>query len=134
MASGLNREKRMKAYLGMVKTEIKRIFTVKYFIISLLLMMILIGMGNCMFFQTIGTGDCTFYNVFENTMVGGYFMELIYIPASLYAIVNLCMDINQKCYYLYSSRSGKKAYILAKFIVVYCYQSVFTYTGNGVYN
>jgi len=49
--------------------------------------------------------------------MGGYFYELLFIPTSFYVLINLCMDINQKMYYFYVSRSSFHAYLVAKVLV-----------------
>lgn len=107
----------MKQYIGMFKTEIKRIFSLRCFLSSVLFMVILLLLGVMMYFREYEWEYAKLYYVFEGMTVGGFFVELIYIPASLYASTNLCMDIRQKGYYLYSLRSGKLAYITSKILV-----------------
>lgn len=98
----------------MFRTEIKRLFSASYIIKSLLFMIALLSLGVMTFFYQYGTNENTLYKVFENIIFGGYFFELIYIPASFFQTLNLSMDIQQKSYYLYSSRSSKMSYIFAK--------------------
>ncbi len=107
----------MKAYIGMFRSETKRMFTIQYFFKSALFMLILLSISVMTYFNQYGIEYSTLYVVFEKITLGGFFLELIYIPASLFATQNLCMDIRQKSYYLYSSRSGKAAYIMAKIVV-----------------
>lgn len=107
----------MKAYLGMFKEELRRMFTIEYFGKSVVFMLIIIALSITTFFQQYGFQGTTLYTVFENITIGGFFLELIYIPASFFVALNLCMDIRQKSYYLYSIRSGKGAYIIAKIVV-----------------
>lgn len=107
----------MKEYLGMFRAEIKRMFTVQYFIKSVLFMLIVLGLSVTTYIKQYGTDGCTLYTLFENITMGGFFLELIYIPASFLAALNLSMDIRQKSYFLYSARSGKAAYIISKITV-----------------
>lgn len=107
----------MKSYIGMFKTEIKRMFSLKCFLSSVLFMIILLLLGAIMYFREYEWEYVKLYYIFEGMTVGGFFVELIYIPASLFASTNLCMDIRQKGYYLYSSRSGKLPYIISKILV-----------------
>lgn len=107
----------MKPYLGMFREELQRMFTIKYLGESVIFMLIILALSVTTFFQQYGFQGNTLYTVFENITIGGFFLELIYIPASFFVALNLSMDIRQKSYYLYSIRSGKGAYIIAKIVV-----------------
>lgn len=107
----------------MFKAEIRRMFSVSYVVKSVLFMIALLSLSVMTFFYQYGTKDCTLYIVFVNIILGGFFFELIYIPASFFQTLNLSMDIQQKSYYLYSSRSSKLSYIFAKI----CVGSIFAF-------
>lgn len=107
----------IKPYPGMFREELRRMFTIKYLGESVIFMLLILALSVTAFFQQYGIQGSTLYTVFENITMGGFFLELIYIPASLFVVLNLSMDVRQKSYYLYSVRSGKGAYIIAKIVV-----------------
>ena len=80
----------------MFKAEIRRMFSVSYVVKSVLFMIALLSLSVMTFFYQYGTKDCTLYIVFVNIILGGFFFELIYIPASFFQTLNLSMDIQQK--------------------------------------
>ncbi|MDE7430319.1 MAG: hypothetical protein K2N34_00130, partial [Lachnospiraceae bacterium] len=110
----------------------KRMFTFQYFIKSVLFMLILLGLSVITYFKQYGAENCTLYAIVEDITMGGFFFELIYIPASLFAVLNLGMDIRQNGYYLYSVRSSKAAYIIAKIAVGVLFAILITETAMNI--
>lgn len=107
----------MKAFSGMIRGEMKRLFSLQYLSVSILSVLLIVALGVLTSIQNSGHGDVTFYALFEQISIGGFFLELIFIPISYYVVTNLSMDLLQKSSFLYIVRSDTSAYIFSKIVV-----------------
>lgn len=107
----------MKTYLGMFRGEMKRMFSLWYLSVSILLVFLIAVLGIMTGLQNSGYRDAAFYSLFEQISVGGFFLELIFIPVSYYVVTNLSMDLLQKSSFLYIVRADTGAYIFSKIAV-----------------
>lgn len=104
----------MKTYSGMFRGEIRRIFSLQYLSVSIISILLITLFGIITFFQSHGYEGVTFYVLFGQISVGGFFLELMFIPVSYYIVTNLSMDLLQKSSFLYIARSSTSAYIFSK--------------------
>lgn len=104
----------MITYSGMIRGEIKRIFSPQYMGISIISVLFIVTLGVMTSFQSRGYEGATFYSLFEQISGGGFFLELIFIPLSYYIVTNLSMDLLQKISFMYIARSNTGAYVFAK--------------------
>lgn len=101
----------------MLSTEFKRIFSWTYLWKSILGIILILSIGTISYIYQNNINHKYWYDVFQNVIIGGFFIELIYIPAAYYITQNLYSDIKNKSFYLFVSRSSKNSYIKSKILV-----------------
>ena len=107
----------MKAYIGMFREEAKRLFTIKYLLLTLFAIGLIIALAVFTYCQQYGTEFISFYSLQHTLLIGGCFFELIFIALSFFVTTNLCSDINHRGMFLFITRSSSSAYIAGKMIV-----------------
>ncbi|MDO5517732.1 MAG: hypothetical protein Q4F66_09250 [Clostridium sp.] len=122
----------IKKEIGMIRTEIKRIYSLKYVVVSICMTVFILSMGAIMYSERYGKfTELQFYDMFTSIFIGGYFYELIFIPIGLFILINLCTDINQKMVYMLASRSGVGVYIRAKIIAAIVFSFMISFLSIG---
>ncbi|MDE6232050.1 MAG: hypothetical protein K2M60_01700 [Lachnospiraceae bacterium] len=123
----------MKTYLGMFKGEAKRIFSLRYLSVSVISMLLIMLLSAITYCRQYGVKSITFYALFEKICMGGFFLELIFIPASFYIVINLSMDLVQKSAYLYIARSNVSAYVIAKIVIGVIFSIIVTEVSLNIF-
>lgn len=109
-------------FRGMFRAERKRIFSIQYVFVTALLLSLILGadtlnnMANLKL-VTLDSASISFYQLYCEMIWNNGFFLLLFIPASLFVVLNLCQDIQEKMVYFYASRSNISAYIIVKIII-----------------